>query len=117
MNANNSTETTRPAPKWAISSLPDDPNDKTVIRYAGPELSTDDRMSLHIEKLESATDVSHTINLYVSGNESYPAAHFWIDIEEDSIGECSEFARRISAQLLIGANAMDAARREENTPS
>ena len=110
MNTTQNTVSVRPAPSWAASSEPDDPQDASVIRHRGPEISTDDRMSMHLELLESSSHRDYSICLYVSGNEDYPSAGFYIDVEDESIGDSSEFARRIAAQLLIAADAMDSAR-------
>jgi hypothetical protein len=111
----NTFNTTLVSPAWAIESELDD--DGRAFVHRGEELSTDDQISVHIERYDSLSDsneyepVGHSLCVFVQSNGKFPSSgSIQLDIDEESTGDPSTVARRLAAQLLLAADRLEAVR-------
>ena len=101
-----------PAPAWAPEVDLDD--DYSSVRYISPDLSTDEGISVKLERFDtfdaerSQSERSYSICLYVPAWKT-PGSSITIDVDDDTPAETIMVARRIAAQLVNAADAMEAA--------
>jgi hypothetical protein len=100
----NTFNTTLISPVWAVESTLDD--DGNLFVHTGPDLSQDEGISVHIERLDTLrdnefTDSVDSICLRVHGSQ------IQIDIDDDEGPDPAALARRIAAQLVLAADQLD----------
>jgi len=111
----NTFNTTLVSPSWAIESEMSDEGRQFV--HCGPQLSTDPSIEVRIERMDVlsedntyASEGGHSICMYISGNGKYNGSNINFDLDEESMGDPADLARRVAAQLLVAADALDNAR-------